>query len=527
MIPLKNDRFDCIIVGAGLSALVAACCIRSHSKKSVAVVTVGLGGTPYLAAFNGILPEAGNGDSLALYQADMYRAGYRLSNMDLVKTLAVHSPDVVALLEAYGVCFARRGEGYLLRQVSGSSVPRSLCNTDHLIGEEIVEQVIPRLRAQGVTFLDHHTCVKVLKEGDRVCGITVLDRAVGRTENLYAPAVLAAWGGVGNLYRDSTYPGDIDGRGIALALDAGAGLVDLEFVEFEPMVVLDPPDARGEPCPTAMLGEGAHLLNTDGERFLLPIRPQGEAGAPKSLINRELWKQVEAGKGTERGGVYVDLRHIDLQVLKAYPWFYNRVLKAGLDVKRELLEVGPAAHSHSGGIEIDGRGRSCVEGLYAAGEAAGGMHGACRMAGNAATMAALSGYAAGMDIAARELPKVACDCPAPGVIPAPDGALCGRIRDIVSTSVNRKREETELAAAMDELAEIAEQAEEDVLVNQMARAAYALTFAARSRRESRGTHTRTDYPDMDEAYDVSLRIKDQGGALSCERKELPEFRLDV
>ena len=111
-----------------------------------------------------------------------------------------------------------------------------------------------------------------------------------------------------------------------MAKMAGAEMIDMEFLEFEPLVILSPPGAFGEPSPTAMLGEGGQLKNADGERFLLAVRPQGEAGASKSLINREAWKQIQAGKGGPHGGVYLDLRHIDKDILKSYPWFYNRLM---------------------------------------------------------------------------------------------------------------------------------------------------------------------------------------------------------
>lgn len=136
-----------------------------------------------------------------------------------------------------------------------------------------------------------------------------------------------------------------------------------------------------------MLGEGAYLLNAKGERFLLQKRPQGEAGAPKSLINRMIWQQVKMGVGSPKGGCWVDMRHLPVQVLQGYPWFYNRIKAAGIDPQHELLEVAPMAHSFSGGVRVDRQYRSSLAGLYAVGEAAGGVHGACRCAGNAASQA--------------------------------------------------------------------------------------------------------------------------------------------
>ena len=325
------------IAGSGLAALAAAARLHENGVKDIAIYANGLGGTPYIAAINFVLPENPYGDTPEQYAKDMLAAGYNIGNKELVNEMAANTLKGYELLCRWGVTFAHNDDGSIkLRHVSGHTYPRSLCQTTNLIGVEIEKVMLPKLAEAGIEFHNHAVVVNLLKSKDgKIEGFTVIENG-GEPFNVYAPVVVASWGGVGNLLGTSTYPDDVKGNTLGMAKQAGADLVDLEFIEFEPMVMMSPAGAVGEPCPTAMLGEGGYLLNSDGERFLLEVRPQGEAGAPKSLINHEIWKQVAKGKGNPHGGIWVDLRHIDVNILKAYPWFYDRLIKSGCDPKKEL-----------------------------------------------------------------------------------------------------------------------------------------------------------------------------------------------
>jgi aspartate oxidase len=514
-----NDTFGALIAGSGIAGLIAACVLFEQGRDRIAVLSPGYGGAPYIAAFNAVLPDSPWGDGPELYCSDMLSAGYGIGNRELVEVLGALTGECVALLERWGVSFARLEDGrYRLRRASGSSCPRSLCRTDTLIGGHIVNVLRRELSKRGVVFFDETACVSLLVHDGNVVG--ALGKKAGEpVAVLRAPVVLAAWGGVGNLYGKSTYPADIDGRTLAMGFEAGASLIDLEFVEFEPMVCYDPPDAEGEPCPTAMLGEGAYLLNSLGERFLLKVRPEGEAGAPKSLINNAIREELKAGRGSPLGGVYADLRHLDKKVLEAYPWFYERVKNAGLDVKHDLLQVGPMAHSHSGGLEIDRRCMTNIGGFFAAGEAAGGMHGACRMAGNAATQAAVSGLLAARSMAEYpqgdltglpEIPSFREDLRIRTL-------LLPRIRETVSKHIERERDAEGLKEAAASLTDLREQASGDTFTEQRALSGLLLAGAALAREESRGTHNRTDFPEQRDEFNCSIRLRNEGGKIISER----------
>ncbi len=520
-----NNTFDVLIAGSGIAGLFAACALVERGAGKIAVLSPGYGGAPYIAAFNAVLPDNPWGDNTNLYCSDMLEAGYHIGNKELVQALGNLTGECVSFLERLGVSFSKLEESrYLLRRASGSSCPRSLCRTDMLIGSHIVNVLRRELKnKKNVLFFENTTCVHLLADNGCIAGMTCRT-ASGQLKVLRAPVVLAAWGGIGNLYQRSTYPHDIEGRTLAMGFEIGASLIDLEFVEFEPMVCYSPPGAIGEPCPTAMLGEGAYLLNNKGERFLLKVRPQGEAGAPKSLINNAIREELKAGRGSPLGGVYVDLRHIDQKVLETYPWFYERVKKAGLDVKHHLLEVGPMAHSHSGGLEIDCHCRTNITGLFAAGEAAGGIHGACRMAGNAATQAAVSGLMAA-DYMTKfpagnlpELPKLPRFSEDQNVA----AALLPQIRETMTKYVEWERDADGLKAALAILEDIMAQASRDTLTEQCALSGLLIAKAALAREETRGTHNRTDFPEQKEEFNCSIRLVNDNGniAITTVKREI-------
>ena len=317
---MSTIEHDVLIAGSGLAGLIAACRLIEGGCNNIGIVSAGYGGTPYIAAFNAVIDNSRYGDNPAWYCEDMLKAGYQLGDKTLVEAFGKYTFNCVKLLERWGVEFSRNEDGhYALRHTSGSRCPRSLCRKDMLIGEHIRETLMRGLTEKNVSFYKEFSCIELLANRDGISGFTALKKGESVPAVFYAPNVICAWGGIGNLFAESTYPADIDGRFLAMAYNTGVSLVDIEFVEFEPLVCLDPPGARGEPCPTAMLGEGAYLLNNRGERFLLKIRPQGEAGAAKSLINQAIFEEVKNGRGSVHGGVFVDLRHIDPAILKSYP----------------------------------------------------------------------------------------------------------------------------------------------------------------------------------------------------------------
>jgi len=506
---MKN-KHEVIIIGMGLASLAAAARLSELGIKNIGIYTTAYGGTPYIAAINFVLPDNPYGDTVEQYYEDMIHAGYDINNRKLVKEMTAHTMDGYHLLRRWGVEFAHNLDGTTkLRHLSGHTFPRSLCCTTNLIGVEIVKNMTEKLEKVGIPVKMGYECVRVLSDGKKVSGITVKN-VDGQIENIYAPVVIAAWGGVGNLFGTSTYPHDIKGNTLAIAKDAGAKLVDIEFLEYEPMVVISPQKAVGEPCPTAMLGEGAHLLNTKGERFMLRVRPQGESGSPKTLINKQIWKEVDAGNGTIHGGAWVDLRHIDREVLIGYPWFYNRLMNNGVDPCKELVEVGPMAHSFSGGVQVDTNYQSNISGFYAVGEACGGVHGACRCAGNAASQATLSGLLCAeaikrmgiSEVDVNEYPIAYNKCQEIYDRYVP------KVKEIAVKVLGIYRRSEALNQAKETLDKIlvSEDIGEDTQTKQIVESIALMVRAANNRKESRGTHMRLDYPDTKTEYEKEFTV---------------------
>lgn len=508
---MKNTDHDVIIIGMGLASLATAARMHELGVKNIGIYTKGYGGTPFIAAINFVLPDNPYGDTVEKYAEDMISAGYNISNISLVNSMTKETVNGYNLLKRWGVNFAKNTDGSIkLRHVSGHTFPRSLCSTKNLIGVEIVNRLINSLKEKGIKFYQGYECINVLSENNQAYGVTVKN-SFGEIENKYSNIVVAAWGGVGNLFGTSTYPVDIQGNTLSIAKNAGADLIDIEFLEYEPMVVAYPPGAVGEPCPTAMLGEGAHLLNSKGERFLLKVRPQGEAGSPKTLLNKEIWKEVNKGNGTKHGGVFVDLRHIDKNILKAYPWFFDRLVSNGLDPSEQLIEVSPMAHSFSGGIKVDENYESTLKGFYAVGEACGGIHGACRCAGNAASQALLSGI-----ICAENIAKIVSTSSKEKNILNIEynidldvyNKFVPLVKDIAVNALGIYRDGKTLKSAFDKLMNILreEELKKDTQSLQIVESIFFMIEAALKREESRGTHMRIDFPEQSENFEYEIII---------------------
>jgi len=526
---------DVLVLGAGMAGLRAAAKARRLGRR-VALAYEGRGASPFIIGCNAPFAHADPADTVERYAQDVATGGYDLSDAGLVRTLTRHAVRGVLELAALGVPIARDGERFMQRQLSGNGYPRSVYHPEGL-GAQALPVLASRIRESGVQILSGHTAARLLMAGERVCGALLFERRTSTWRPVYAGAVVLALGGLGRLYADSTYPGDVAATSYAMGYHAGAPLVDMEFVQFEPLCTFAPAELKGLELPTSMLVEGAWLVNREGERFMFRHNPgSGEGRVEKARLSLCIQQEIDEGRGVD-GGVIYDATRVPPAIVEGYVRHCRRLRKAGLDPLKLQIPVRPAAHSQMGGLWIDERAATPVPGLYAAGEAAGGLHGASRIAGNGGADALVFGDIAGAS-AAEGATTVRADTRAAlndtlgamAAVGRPRGALDiedakAAIRLAISRGAGLYRDAAGLRTALAELESLAGRIAADARVDDdadrldataaldMTHVARAVAAAALARTESRGAHQRRDHPLTDPAWrgHVVVRKLPDGG----------------
>jgi succinate dehydrogenase/fumarate reductase flavoprotein subunit len=518
---VERASTDVLVLGGGLSGWRAAVAARQRGVD-VTIAYRGHGASPYVIGFNAPIGEADARDTTQVFFDDMVRGGYGINDRRLVRVLAEQSIDAYRELAALGVPFAERDGKIAQRHLSGNTYARSVYIAEGT-GGALLQALKTQARDLGVTAIGAHRVVDLLRDGDAVVGALLWKPHSETLVTVRARATVLAMGGIGRLYAGSTYPADVSADALGMALDAGARLIDMEFVQFEPVVTVWPEACRGMEMPTAMLGDGAQLRNALGERFMLRVNPPlGERGIEKAKMALHIQREIDEGRGLPQGGVLFDTTRLEPERLESYVSHCSRLRSAGVDPATQAPIVAPAAHSIMGGVAIDACGFSGVPGLYVGGEAAGGVHGASRVAGNGCAdtlvFGALAGRAAAaglLDDRRRDWPRIESDAAA-ALKTAGDGETSGaaaakdRIRDTLASCAGIWRSKASLHDGLGELQRIRDQIERasggsiaDVIelteARRMALVARTIVGAALLRTESRGAHQRTDFPQRDDA----------------------------
>jgi L-aspartate oxidase len=497
---MSNARsFDAIVVGGGLAGMLTA---LELAPRRVALVSYGSLGewTSSAWAQGGIAAAVGDDDSPALHAADTVAAGGGLVEKRVAARLAADAPHAIARIAARGVRFDRDGAvGYALGREGAHSRRRILRAGGDATGAELVRAIALAVRsAAHVTPIEGAQARNVLFDADgSVAGLEV--RLFGGTAVAFsAPNVVLATGGVGGLYRFTTNPTSSRGSGIALAARAGARLADMEFVQFHPTAL----DVPADPLPLvteALRGEGALLVDARGNRVMDGIDPSGEL-ASRDVVARRVFALRRAG---ERA--YLDARHIGGKPFaQRFPTVFAACMRFGIDPRNAPIPIVPAAHYHMGGIAVDLDGRTSVPGLYACGEvAATGVHGANRLASNSLLESVVYPERIARDInayAAKTSARTAkTDARAElrDEAPAPVAGTQAEwfdLRGVMYEGVGVERDEAGLLGALDRLERFVEESpSEDV--RDAATVGSLIARAALRRRETRGSHARTDYPE--------------------------------
>ena len=372
------DTYDYVIIGSGIAGLYCALLAQKHG--SVLMITKGsIEDCNTRHAQGGIAAAIGINDSPQLHYKDTIVAGDGLCSEEIVRILADEGPDRIADLVNFGVPFDTVDGEIALTLEAAHSIPRILHAGGDATGEHIEVTLSRIARAVDLPVLENHLATEIIVERNCVTGIRVLDCEKGTTKEFGCRYLILATGGAGQLYKFTTNPSVATGDGIALALKAGAEVIDMEFFQFHP-TALHMPGVAPFLISEAVRGEGGILRNIDGHRFMPSYTPLAEL-APRDVVARSLLSEM---KKTRHDNVFLDVTHLAPHRIKTrFPHIYQFCMDHGLDITSSLIPVAPAAHYMIGGIRTNSWGETSVCGLFAAGECAGtGAHGANRLASN-------------------------------------------------------------------------------------------------------------------------------------------------
>ncbi len=505
----ENDRkitksaTDYVIVGSGVAGLFTA--IRLAEKGRVTVLSKQdlIAGNTWFAQ-GGIAAAFSPEDSPTLHFEDTWKAGNYFGDKEAISALVEEAPARINDLLSFGVLFDRTDGAIALGREGAHSMKRILHIGGDATGRELIESLIHTAKETGIRFIEDAFAEEIAVENGRCCGLFYTTKE--GLNYIAARAVILATGGCGQIYQFTTNAPAVTGDGLIMAYKAGAILRDLEFFQFHPTVFL-PPEGQPFLISEAVRGEGAYLVNAQGERFMLQKHERAELG-PRDIVSRAI---VEEQRKT-KDFVYLDLRHLGAEFIpERFPTIYNRCLEWNLDITKQLIPVTPAAHYLIGGVEVDLDGHTAVKNLYAVGEVAStGVHGANRLASNSLLEGLVFGHrvavaAAGSDNHVSEnLPQKAADYynrPADGDA---EKKLAGLRRELTWMMWHKvgliRTEESmlEMKKKLEKWLPLVHYRYSSPELNETANMlliATMMTEAALLRRESRGSHYRTDYPE--------------------------------
>jgi len=581
----ESHEYDVIVIGAGGAGLRAAIEASAQGVKTALICKSLLGKAHTVMAEGGIAAAMGNvypEDNWKVHFRDTMRGGKLLNNWRMAQIHAQEAPARVLELEEWGALFDRTRDGRILQRDFGGHRYARLAHVGDRTGLEMIRTLQQHAVHKGIDVYMECTMARLLKDGDKVCGAFGYWRESGRFVAFNSKAVVLATGGGGKAWKITSNSWEYTGDGIAMAMEAGADLIDMEMVQFHPTGMVWPPSVRGILVTEGVRGDGGTLKNSQGKRFMFNYIPEffkaetaeteKEADAwyedkknrrtpdllPRDEVARAINAEVKAGRGTLHGGVFLDIasRRSAEYIQKRLPSMYHQFKElAGVDITKKPMEVGPTCHYFMGGVRVDAdTTATTVPGLFAAGEVAAGLHGANRLGGNSLSDLLVFGRRAGLyaaEYAKKFSGRIAVSTDQLGGIAqellAPFNSKGGEnpyaihmeLQDCMQNLVGIIRTESELKKALGEIGRFRERLSRISVegnrqynpgwhlaldLRTMLAVAEVCTLSALERKESRGGHTREDYPSTDPNLGkVNLVTRKINGALKVSPEPRPEM----
>ena len=589
---IQEKKYDVLVIGAGAAGMRAAIA-ASDEGASVCLVSKSLLGKAHTVMAEGgaaaALGNADERDNWKVHFRDTIKGGKHLNNWKMAKIHAEQAPERILELERWGAVFDRTKDGKInQRNFGGHRYPR-LAHVGDRTGLEIIRTVQDKVIHQdNIDIFMECTVATIITEDNQAVGALAYYRNNGEIVAIHAKAIVVATGGIGKAYRVTSNSWEYTGDGHSLAYLAGADLQDMEFIQFHPTGMVWPPSVKGTLVTEGVRGEGGVLLNNKGERFMFNYIPEafaaetakdekeandwlkGIEGAmrPPELLTRDvvakaIMKEVKEGRGSPHGGAFLDIanRQDADYIKKKLPSMYHQFKELGdLDITEEPMEVGPTTHYMMGGITVDAEtGATSLKGMYAAGEAAAGLHGANRLGGNSLSdllvFGNISGRAAAnfalnteeISFSKSKVKKTAneiIDCFSDTKTENPYH-LHRELQDIMEMHAGIVREEESLNEGIEKLKDLSKRVENAKAtgdrsynpswhlcldMKNMIITSLAVAEAAKERRESRGGHTRLDYPEYDKelgTLNIIIRKGPDGlNIVKSDKKIMPDELQD-
>ncbi|WP_296877396.1 fumarate reductase (CoM/CoB) subunit TfrA [uncultured Methanobrevibacter sp.] len=535
---IKTISTDVLIIGSGGAGSRAAIEVDNAGLKPL-IVSKGLSfrsGCTGMAegGYNAVFKTVDKEDSIEAHRMDTLKGGSYLNDEKLVEILVNESPKRLIDLENYGALFDRQESGEIDQRPFGGQSFRRTCYQGDRTGAELLNALKEEIIKRDIECIEEVMITSLVCEGTQVIGACGLNLKDSSLIYFQAKSTILASGGAGQLYPVTSNTFQKNGDGYAIAYRAGANLVDMEQVQFHPTGMVKPESKKGVLVTEAVRAEGGKLLNKDGERFMSKYSPEKMELATRDVVARSIYQEIIEGRGTENGGVYLDISHLPDEVIdEKLETMVLQFENVGVDIKHEPIEVAPTAHHFMGGLKIDTDGSTSLKNLFGAGEVCGGVHGANRLGGNALADTQVFGKIAGENAskAAKEIELKTNEEMAEDEASRIEGLIKkgsvkplefkNRIKNLMWEKVAIVRDEKTLNDALKELQEMQTELKDlDVpdkkqYNNELVTALEVINMveiciltvkSAILRRESRGAHFRSDFPETQDSWKKSIVI---------------------